>query len=167
MRFTAIFVIRFIFVTHERFFTKGKKIPKDSLPQSILVVKWRVRYTRDQYARRHRFWWESGFLWREENWKKPLESDWDQPITAHVQAQDRTQVAVVGGADDVQCANLTPLLFVKGPYTRYSLLVSSLVNINRGSVGSLTGSISQVHQSFPFWAFFKVLTASAFAETGA
>ena len=53
--------------------------------------------------------------------EKPSESDCDQPITAHVRAQDRTQVAVVagawggggeggalgGGENDDYCANLT------------------------------------------------------------
>ena len=32
--------------------------------------------------------------------EKPSESDWDQPITAHVRAHDRTRVSVVGGAYD-------------------------------------------------------------------
>ena len=43
-----------------------------------------------------------------ESVEKPSESDWDQPITAHVRAQDRTRVAVVRGEDDDCCANLTP-----------------------------------------------------------
>ena len=42
--------------------------------------------------------------------KKPLESDWDQPILAHIQVQDWTRVAVVaGGMDDDHCTSLTPL----------------------------------------------------------
>ena len=32
--------------------------------------------------------------------EKSSKSDWDQPISAHVRAQDRTRVAVVGGAVD-------------------------------------------------------------------
>ena len=40
--------------------------------------------------------------------ENPSESDWDQPISAHVRAQDRTRVAVVGGEDDDHCINLTP-----------------------------------------------------------
>ena len=40
--------------------------------------------------------------------ENPSESDWDQPITAHVRAQDRTRVAVMGGEDDDHCANPTP-----------------------------------------------------------
>ena len=42
------------------------------------------------------------YFLRREPREKPSESDWDQPITAHVRAQDRTQVAVVGGEDDAQ-----------------------------------------------------------------
>ena len=67
---------------------------------------------RDQYARRHRVWRESWFFCggrkTGEPGEKPSESDRDQPITAHVWAQDRTRVAVVGGVDDDHWSKLTP-----------------------------------------------------------
>ena len=40
--------------------------------------------------------------------ESPSESDWDQPITAHVRAQDQTRVAVVGDEDNDHYANPTP-----------------------------------------------------------
>ena len=42
--------------------------------------------------------------------EKPLESNCDQPISALAQAQDQTRVAVVGGLNDDNCTNTTPLL---------------------------------------------------------
>ena len=42
--------------------------------------------------------------------EKPLESNCDQPISAFAQAQDQTWVAVVGGINDDNCTNLTPLI---------------------------------------------------------
>ena len=42
--------------------------------------------------------------------EKPLESNCDQPISALAQAQDQTCVAVVGGINDDNCTNMTPLL---------------------------------------------------------
>ena len=47
-------------------------------------------------------------LWLPNLREHPSESVRGQPITAHVRAQDRTQVAVVGSGDDDHCSNLTP-----------------------------------------------------------
>ena len=59
---------------------------------------------------RHRFGRESWFLRKEkagEPGEKPSESNWDQPITAHVHwVRDWTRVAVVGGRDDDSCAKV-------------------------------------------------------------
>ena len=67
------------------------------------------RFMNNTLRKPNRFWRESWFLWREENQstqRKPLESDWDQPIAAHaVWAQDQTQLTVVGGADENHHAN--------------------------------------------------------------
>ena len=40
--------------------------------------------------------------------EKPSYSDWDQPITSRKRATDRTQAAVLGGANDDHSANLIP-----------------------------------------------------------
>ena len=57
--------------------------------------------------------------------EKPSESDWDQPITAHVRAQDWTRVGpMVWDADDDHWANLTSLkkLNTWGVWDIYSIL---------------------------------------------
>ena len=53
---------------------------------------------RDQYSRRHRFWCESWFLRREENWKTRRKTLGVRLrlTSAHVRAQDQTRVSVVG-----------------------------------------------------------------------
>ena len=65
--------------------------------------------------------------------EKPSKSNWDQPIRAHIGAQDRTRVAVVGSADYDHCAILTPhppwnvdSCWYKGVNSCTSLLLASI-----------------------------------------
>ena len=127
------FTVHMFYSLRRRCFLQGLRFPRCKMHMFINVVMLgdvpqSTELQRLVIAWRHRFWRKKSIFvegGKQGNPEKTRqsESDWDQPITAHVRAQDRTRVAVVGGEDDDHCAKQTTRKKLKNNSVRFNIVL--------------------------------------------